>query len=254
METMMPRVSIILPTYNAQKTLKKTIDSVREQTFSDWELLILDDASTDDTVAIARECEGQDDRIRVIVNSGNQGVAATRNRGIQEARGEYVAFLDSDDTWLSGKLERQIEKLEESGADLCYTSYAIVNLRGEKLCADYIVPERVDFASLLCENVIGCSTVFLRTALAQTYPFDAAFYHEDYFLWLRLLRAGCRAVGCEEVLASWCCRKDSRSHDKIKGFWRRWAIYRKGLRLSFPRSLYCSLVYAAAGLKKYKPI
>ena len=251
MEEKNVKVTVIMPAYNACRFLEAAIRSVIGQTFTDWELLVLDDGSSDDTLAIARSLAAEDCRIRVLPNEHNMGVARTRNRGFDLCRGEYVALLDSDDVWLPNKLERQLERMAQTGADLCYCSYSIVDANGEKSRPDYLVPEQTDFDKLLRENVIGCSTVVLSRKVIEQHRFETDFYHEDYVLWLKLLRAGFRASGCTEPLVRWRLIENSRSFDKRKAAGNRWRIYRDYLHLPLGKSILAFASYGAAGLKKY---
>ena len=249
-----PMVSVIMPAYNAESTLMRAVLSVVHQTFTNWELLIIDDASADNTLSIAKEISAEDTRISVLSSCVNLGAAASRNKGIRLCKGTYVAFIDSDDVWYPEKLEKQLDLISKTGADLCYTAYAIVNLAGDKVRADYCVPEHTSYEALLCENVIGCSTVLLSAALVQSHPFVTNFYHEDYSLWLTLLKEDCHAVGCNEVLVKWCLREGSRSYSKLKSLKMRWKIYRNQLHIPPWKSIHYLLAYIYAGLKKYKKL
>lgn len=247
-----PAVSVIMPAYNMERFIDQAIRSVMDQTMTDWELLVIDDGSTDDTCAIVERLACQDCRIRLYRNPENLGVAKTRNRGFELSRGEYVALLDSDDLWLPEKLEKQLALAKRTGAELVYCSYAIVDAGLEKVREDYLVPERADFETLLKENVIGCSTVLLRRELTRDHRFEPAYLHEDYVLWLELLRQGYSAAGCTEPLTKWRLIANSRSFDKRKSAKSRWMIYRDYLHLPLGRRIRCFAAYAAAGMKKYK--
>lgn len=247
-----PMISVIMPTYNAQAYIQTAIESVMRQTLKDWELWVIDDGSTDDTVACAEALAAQDERIRVLVNKHNMGAAATRNRGISHCRGDFIAFLDSDDIWLPDKLHKQIMHLQKTGGDLCYTSYAIIGADGDSVRPDYIVPETVDFSSMLRENVIGCSTVMIRRDTAMQYRFTTEFYHEDYVYWLELLKTGHRAVGCQEVLTQWRLLETSRSFHKGRSAKNRWRIYRNYLKLPLWQAMGAFGGYMFAGAKKYR--
>lgn len=249
---MRPLVSIIVPAYNAEKYIANTINSVRQQTYDNWNLMILDDCSTDNTKNIVRSFVNIDSRIHLYENSKNSGAAIIRNIGIELAGGEWIAFLDSDDLWHREKLEKQLKTVYAEGAELCYTSYAVVDGNGKKAKKNYIVPKKTDYKALLKENVIGCSTVLLRADLAKKYCFDTNFYLEDYALWLDLLKDGYKAVGREEVLVDWYLHSGSRSYNKIRNAYMRWQIYRKKLQLPIYKSAMYLCSYAAAGLKKYK--
>lgn len=246
-----PRVSVIMPAFNAEATIAEAIRSVLAQTMSDWELIVMDDCSRDNTLAIVRGIAQEDTRIRIIPGEKNMGVASVRNRAIDLSEGEYIAFLDSDDVWHPLKLEKQLQRLSDTGADICYTSYAIVNDALSGIRPDYIVPEQVDFQHLLRENVIGCSTVILRAEVAKSYKFRTDFYHEDYILWLELLKQGYTAAGCTDVLTRWRYQAGSRSFNKWKSLRNRWKIYREYLGLSALKSTGIMIHYAYHGLMKY---
>lgn len=244
-------VWIIIPTYNAAPYIEKTIRSVMAQTYDEWHLLVLDDGSSDDTVERVRRLAEEDTRITLSVNEQNVGVARTRNRGMDLCGEGYVAFLDSDDCWHPEKLECQVRLAEETGADILYSSYAIIDNNGNPCRRNYIVPQEADFNLLLRENVIGCSATMLSPRAAQTYRFPLGFYHEDYCLWLQMLRDGCRAAGCTQVLTMWRLANGSRSFDKRNGARQRWRIYREYLRLPLGKSMVSFIGYAFNGIKKY---
>ena len=244
-------VSIVMPAYNAEAYIEAAIRSVMSQTFENWELIVIDDGSQDATVDIVRRLAREDSRITFLQNENNMGVSKTRNRGMDLAGDNYVAFLDSDDVWHPEKLEVQLARLKQTGADFAYCSYAIVNAQGVKVKPDYSVPEKIAFRDLLMENVIGCSTVMLAPHIANKYRFGSAFYHEDYVLWTQLLKDGYQACGNTEVLVDWRFIENSRSYDKRKAAVNRWRIYRKCLNLSLGQSVWAFSGYAAAGLKKY---
>ncbi len=245
------KVSVIMPAYNAAAYIEQAIRSVMEQTYTNWQLLVIDDCSTDDTYAIAQRLAAEDDRIRPLRNEHNSGVAVTRNRGLELSVGAYVAFLDSDDVWHPDKLAAQIQMAEREQAGLVYTSYAIVDADGQPCKQPYTVPERITFTDLLKENVIGCSTVLLSAAVAETYRFVTGFFHEDYCLWLDILRDGHTAVGCTDILTDWRLIMNSRSFNKKKASRNRWRIYRQHLRFSVCKSLRYFSSYAWRGIAKY---
>ena len=252
MNEMRPFVSVIMPAYNAERFVEKAIRSVMVQTFTNWELLVLDDGSSDSTRAIVERLAAEDSRIRLICNETNLGTAATRNRGLELMQEGYAAFLDCDDVWHPEKLSRQIARMEECSADLCCCSYAVVDEEGIKAKHDYIIPASISYKHMLMENSIGCSTVVLSPNAASVYRFDASFYHEDYLLWLRMLSDGCVAVGCREILASWRMTTGSRSANKLKSARNRWRIYRNYFHFPLWKSLWLLGNYAVAGIRKYR--
>ena len=250
-ERQIPRVSVIMPSYNAERFIEEAIRSVKDQSMTDWELLVIDDCSTDNTVRIIQKLADEDNRIIFLRNPQNLGVSKTRNRGIDLAKGRFIAFLDCDDVWHSEKLEKQLQRMAQTGADLCYSAYAIVDECGKKIKNDYLVPEQADISCLLKENVIGCSTALVRRETLNTHHFGSAYYHEDYVLWLTLLQEGCLAYGCTEVLTDWRLIANSRSFNKIRGAMYRWKIYRDFLQLPMGKSLHAFACYATASLHKY---
>lgn len=249
-----PLVTVITPAYNAECFIKETIDSVLAQSMSDWEMIVIDDGSADHTRDIVSAYAQTDSRIRLVVNESNMGVARTRNRGLELFRGRYVAFLDSDDYWEPQMLEKMVARAEETGADIIYCSYALVDEAGKKVCNDFIVPSATTFEESIIRSVITCSTVLITGDLAKDNRFPVNMYHEDIAMWFRILRDGGTACGVTEVLAAYRQRKDSRSGDKLVSAVRRWPIYRKHLEMSFFQSVKAMIGYGYYGLIKFKRI
>lgn len=243
-----PLISVIMPAYNAEEYLTEAVESVRAQTYTEWELLILDDGSTDGTAEIALKYAKLDSRISYHPNERNMGVAETRNRGFELAKGEWTAMLDSDDAWHPEKLQKQLRLADDFGADIVYCSYALC---GDDV-SEFTVPDRVTYESMLRCNHLGCSTVMLRSELCKEFKFRKEFYHEDYALWLELLRSGYKAAGCTEILVNYRVGHESRSKNKINAAKQRWAIYRKAEKLSLFKSARVFLKYAYYGFKKHK--
>lgn len=244
-------VSVIMPAYNAAAYIEEAIRSVMAQTYGSWRLLVLDDGSSDDTVEIVERLAGEDSRISLFRNAENLGAARTRNRGLDLCSEGYVAFLDSDDRWHPDKLAAQVALAEQTAADLVYTSYAIIDNDGNPCRHPYIVPAQTGFEYMLKENVIGCSTVLLSPRAARQYRFSNGFYHEDYCLWLDMLRDGCQAAGCPQVLTEWRLIYGSRSYNKSNGVRQRWRIYQEHLRLPLWKCVVSFIGYAVNGAKKY---
>ena len=245
-----PLISVIMPAYNAEKYIEAAVQSVRSQTYTNWELLILDDCSTDDTAKIAGTFAEMDSRICLLRNSQNVGVARTRNRGIEVAAGQWVAFLDSDDVWHKEKLEKQLAVVSCTDADIVYCSYSLMNENAGHL-SDFIVPETTSYNDMLKESVLSCSTVLMRRSILMQHRFSAAYYHEDYALWLELLRSGYRAAASRQVLADYRVVKGSRSNDKLRSARNSWTIYRKVEKLSWQKSVNAFAAYAFHGLVKH---
>lgn len=249
-----PLVSVIIPAYNSACYIRQTVRSVQAQSLKDWELLVIDDASCDETARIVLDMAREDPRIRLLTNSANMGTARSRNYGVQNSKGTYVAFLDSDDLWRPDKLRRQTELLETGKADVVYCTYGYMDEDGRNDPNAFRVPQQTDLEQMLKENVVGCSTVMLPRELALQYPFTKQFYFEDYVLWLSLLKAGKRFYGITDVMVDYRIRKNSRGSNKLRCAGYRWHVYRSFMEFSPVKSLYYLLQYGFSGVLKHAEI
>lgn len=247
----MALVSIVTPVFNASKSLKKTVTSVREQTFSDWELLLVDDYSQDNSSEIARDFAKQDSRIKVFQQTENKGAAAARNLAIENASGRYIAFLDSDDSWLPEKLERQLDYMERNKVGFVCSGYSVVNVEGKKV-AEFMPPKTANYYDLLRTCSVGC-----LTAMYDTHVFGKVFMplikrRQDYGLWLELLRNGGECHGLQEALAHYSVGGGSLSQNKFKAAKYQWTVYRDVEKLSLLPACYYFVTYCVNGLLKYR--
>lgn len=248
----MPEVSIILPVYNGERYINRTITSVLQQTISDFELILIDDGSTDNTRELLYNWARKDSRIQLIENDCNMGVAEVRNKGIALAQGDYVCFIDSDDTWHSDKLERQLTFMKHNDSDFSCTAYAMVNEEG-KFIKNRIIPKQsIQLEDLLKENYICCSTVMLKTNIAKQHNMNGAYTHEDYVYWLELLQSGATGTVLNQILTHYRLAQTSRSANKGKAAQGRWQVYRQYLQLGKLQSAWYFLNYALNGIKKYQ--
>ena len=221
-----PLISIITPVWNAEATLAGTLASARAQTRAGWEMLLIDDGSTDGSKALAARLTEGDPRFHLLGWGANRGPAAARNEGIRAARGRWITFLDADDLWRPEKLEVQIGYMERTGAPFTFTALDRIDEGGRRL-GTIGAPARVDYARLLKGNVIPC----------QTAAFDREHYgavempdlprRQDYGLWLTLLKDGGEAHGLPQVLADWRMRPGSLSANKLKAAAGTWRVYRE---------------------------
>jgi len=247
-----PLVSVVMPVYNAEATMARSIDSVLAQSHHQVELILVNDGSRDGSAAIMDAYAGRDPRV-VAVHQANGGVAAARNRGLQEARGTHVAFLDSDDWWDTDKLAIQLAHMARTGARVCYTAYQRVAEDGRALTM-VVPPERVDYAGMLYSNRIGNLTGIYARSLGE-----AAFQkmgHEDYVFWLDRVRRAGHAERVREVrpLAYYLVRGGSVSANKLRAAGWQWRIYRETERLTWAHSAWCMLHYMAHALLKRSPV
>lgn len=243
-------VSIITPSYNSEKFISQTIESVLAQTYQDWEMLIVDDCSSDNSKKIIKEYTKKDNRIKLLQLEKNSGPAIARNKGIKEAKGRYIAFLDSDDLWLPQKLEKQIKFLYENSLPLTYSAYITIDEQGNEL---YLrkAKKHILWHDMLKSNHIGNLTgIYDSTVLGKEYLEDMG--HEDYTLWLKLIKKVGHTKGIEEPLAKYRILSSSISANKLKAMQWQWNIYRRFLNMSIIYSFYNIFWYIYYAFNKRK--
>ncbi len=245
-------VSIITPTYNSAATIAATIASVLNQTYRNWELLIVDDGSSDNTMDIVKEYQKQDSRIVLFRLEHNSGAAVARNTAIRQAKGRYIAFLDSDDKWMEDKLTQQISFMKANKADLSFTAYEKVNENFEHI--EYMGAFRqINYSQLLKFNVIGCLTAVYDTKYIGKVYMPEIRTRQDYGLWLDILKNNTVvAYGLNEVLATYSVRSDSISSNKKKAAFNTFKLYRDIEKLGNVKSAYYFCQYAVRGLIRAK--
>ena len=243
-------ISVVMPNYNGHRFVEQAINSVLNQTYQNFELIVVDDCSNDDSLSLIEHKAQSDNRIRVIALEHNVGVANARNVGIKEAKGEYIALLDNDDLWTEDKLERQLA-LAQKGADIVYCSYDFIDEQNNSIKKPFVVPQQTNFNKMLASSVISCSTSFIKTKLMLAHPFNPGFYHEDYVLWMELLRVCPTAYGDPKVLMHYRQVTGSRSNKKSNAAKERWNTYRKALKLNAVTSAGAFVRYAVKGVVKY---
>lgn len=227
-----PVVSIIMPAHNAANVLGRAVASVLAQSFEDWELLIVDDASSDDTAKIAATLAANDARIQLLSQPARSGAAKARNRAIRASKGRFVAFLDADDEWLCEKLARQLAFMQETGAQLSYSGFYRQRFGTKAPGHEVKVPKTVSHKTLLNGNVIGCLTAIYDSQSLGRVEMPDLWRRQDYALWLKLLRQTEFAHGLQEPLAIYHCQKSSLSSSRIRGLIATWQLYRNLENLS----------------------
>ncbi|MBR5597809.1 MAG: glycosyltransferase family 2 protein [Lachnospiraceae bacterium] len=232
-------ISIITPVYNAANFIKKTMEMVQAQSYTNWELLLVDDGSKDDSVSVIKSYlqENPDERIRLIEKGVNEGAALTRNRGIKEAKGRFIAFLDADDVWLPDKLELQMRFMEEKRAGFVFSAYEFGDEDAVGTGRIVHVPDRLTYQKALSRTVIFTTTVLLDT---QKIPKELIYMpnvpSEDSATWWQILRNGHVAYGMNQVVAIYRRPTTSLSSNKLKAIQRIWYLYRKVEKLSLLQS------------------
>ncbi len=244
-------VSVITPLYNSANFISHTIESVLNQTYENWEMIIIDDNSTDDSVNIVEEYVKRDDRIRLIKLKKNSGPAIARNKGIKEARGRYIAFLDADDLWLPEKLEKQLKFMNEYDLAFTYSSYKLIDEEGNNL-GEFITREEITYNSMLKTCSVGCLTAIYDTEKLGKVYMPNILKRQDYGLWLKILRQIGSTKGILEPLAIYRIRKNSISSNKLVAAKYQWKVYREIEKLPLLKSAYYFMWYAYYGFKKYK--
>lgn len=241
-------VSVIMPAYKCEKTIVQAVNSVLNQDVP-LELIVLNDCSPDRVDQIMKSYE-DDPRVIYLKNKSNLGVSKTRNKGVEMARGKYIAFLDSDDWWAEGKLQKQLSVIKKKNAPLCCTARELVSPNGRKSGRILHVPACITYKMLLKGNVISCSSVVIRTDIAREFPMSHEESHEDYIMWMRVLRKYGWAVGLDEPLLLYRVSNQGKSGSKLKSAKMTYMAYRFA-GLGRLRSCYCFCWYAVNGIKKY---
>lgn len=247
-----PLVSIITPVFNSEKYLRLTMESVLNQTYQNWEMILADDCSTDSSYSIAQEFALKDKRFISLRLPKNSGTATARNAALELAAGKYIAFIDSDDLWLPAKLEKQLLFMKENSLVFTFCSYFVIDENGKRN-ASFGVPEKISYKDLLYTNCVGNLTAI----------YDAEFYgkvnltairYEDYVLWLSLLKKVKYTLGQTLYLAEYRKYSSSYSSNKLKTIGWQWNIYRKIEKFGFIKSLYYLFFYSFYGVMKYRKL
>ena len=247
----MPEVSIILPSYNCENYISDTINSVIEQTFTNWELIVIDDCSRDKTISIVQDFVNVHDNIFLIKLKNNCGPAVARNRGIDFARGRFISFLDGDDLWLPKKLEIQLTFMKNNNYVFTYTSYDKIDYLGNRF--EHVgVPSRVSYFDLLKTCSIGCLSAIYDTSYFGKIHMPLIRKRQDYGLWLILLKSTNFAYGINTCLAQYRVHQNSISSNKFNVSLYTWRLFREFEGLGFFPSLYYFLHYSFRGLLRTK--
>lgn len=246
-------VSIITPVYNAERFVSQTIDSVLAQTYSNWEMIIINDGSKDNSAQIIEEYQKKDSRIKFFTQK-NAGSAAARNNGIRRAEGQYIALLDADDLWDNNFLDSQLSLMNEKKALLVYASHRRIDERSEECLKPFIVPEKVDYTSLLKTCSISC-----LTGLYDTEQFGKVYLREelkslrdDFVYWLEIIKKVKVAYGNSAIIASYRVLNNSATAKKKKMIKPQFLVYYQVEKLGLIKSLYYLGQWALHGYKKYK--
>lgn len=238
-------VSIIMPAYKTENFIAETIESVLNQTYPHWELLITDDCSPDNLKDVVEKYAAKDERIKYLRAPKNGGPAEARNLSLERAKGRYIAFLDSDDLWRSKKLEKQLNFMKDHNYSFTYTAYQRMKQSGSLYPFINTVPSQIDYSFLLKNTAISTLTVILDKKIIKDIKMTPGWGYDDYVLWLEILKSGISAHGLNENLASYRVMETSVSSNKQRALKWVWNIYLKKERLGFFKSLYCISNFAS---------
>lgn len=220
----MDKVSIITPTYNSEKFIAETIVSIQNQTYNNWELLITDDCSTDNTKKIIFEFQEKDIRIKFFELKKNSGAGIARNYSIKKSTGRYIAFCDSDDKWKENKLEVQINFMKKNNLPLTYSSYDVID-QHNNFKKTIICPEKITYKKMLRNNYVGCLTAIYDSRILDKKYMSSIRRRQDWALWLNILKIIKTTEGIKDSLAIYRDRSNSISSNKIKMLTYNWRIY-----------------------------
>ncbi len=243
-------VSIVVPCHNAAAFLGETLDTVLAQTFTDWECVVVDDASRDGSADLIARYAASDARIRPVYREVNGGAAEARNAGVAQARGRFLAFLDADDRWQPGKLAHQIAFMEATGAALSHTSYRFIDESGNRLRGGVRASDRVDLRRYMRNTEIGMSTSLIDREQVGSFTFRDIRLCQDTHLWLTLLRRGFVSRGLPETLVDYRVRRDQISASKFGMARQVFALYREIEELGPVERLVSFASYACNGFRK----
>ncbi|MBR4586771.1 MAG: glycosyltransferase family 2 protein [Lachnospiraceae bacterium] len=246
-------ISIIMAAYNAEKTIDQAIESVLSQSYENFELIVINDCSKDQTESIVKQYQSKDKRVKLISNENNQGVSKTRLYGLNSARGNWIAILDSDDKWEEDKLEKQVCLVKKTRAELVFTGSAFMNHEGKRIEGYLHAPNTVDYKTLLKQNVISNSSVLIKKYLYKKYYAVSDNMHEDFAIWLQVLRTGRLAYGIDEPLLTYRLSSNSKSSNKLKAAKMNWNTYRY-IGLNMLQAFYYECLYTINGIRKYRGI
>ncbi len=241
-------VSVIIPAYNCAEVISKAIDSALQQNVPS-EILVINDCSPDELDSVM-EKYSEVENIRYFKNEHNIGVAKTRNKGVSLSKGEYVAFLDADDYWAQGKLEKQLNLLKQTDTVLCATARELITPDGKETGRVIPVKEEITYRDLLTHNSINCSSVVIKRDVALEFPMHHEDSHEDYIMWLEVLQKYGRACAINEPLLKYRLSTTGKSGNKLHSAKMTFKVYRY-MGFSLPKSIICFCSYMFNGIKKY---
>lgn len=246
----MEYTDIIMPAYNCENYIKQAIESVKNQTYHNWRLIIIDDKSTDNTLKVIKESiKGIESRTLIIEPKKHNGVAISRNLGIDKVQNRYIAFLDADDIWKKDKLAKQIKFMKQHNYEFSYTGYSYLKNNKEKNVKTF--PKSLNYKQALKNTFILTSTVMIDTdQISKENIYMLNVESEDTATWWNILKKGNTAYGLKENLVTYRITQDGLSSNKIRNLKRTWNLYKEQEKLSYIKSVYCFVNYIFHAIEK----
>lgn len=245
-------VSVIMPAYNCSKYIATAIESVQKQTYLDWEMIITDDCSTDNTCEIVESFSKEDSRIKLYRQAENMGAGAARTRGLFESTGRFIAYLDADDIWYPEKLAKQVDFMLSNKIGFSCTSYEVIDNEGRKLNKKVYMLPKADYVGFLTNNLLQTVGIMADTEIVdkEYLVMPNLRRRQDAATWLQVLKAGHPCYGLDEILAQYRRAENSLSSNKYRSAKGVWNLYRDVEKLSLPFSCYCFVRYAILAMWK----
>lgn len=243
-------VSIVVPVYNAERFLDETINTVLNQTYTNWELILVNDCSTDNSVNVIKKYK--DKRIKLINNKTNSKAAISRNNGITKAKGRYICFLDADDLWDNKKLEKQVNFIKEKDCAFSFTGYEFADENGKPNGKKVFIPEKIDYSQALKNTTIWTSTVMfdMNKLSKEDIYMPNVPRGQDTATWWKVLKKIDYAYGLNEILSFYRRTNESLSSNKLVALKRTWNLYRNVEHLNILKSSYNFIWYCFNAIKR----
>ncbi|MCI8748339.1 MAG: glycosyltransferase family 2 protein [Lachnospiraceae bacterium] len=249
---MQDKVTVVTPSWNSSKYIETTIKSVQAQTYQNWEMIIVDDCSTDNTVDIVHKISEQDSRIKILIQDVNGGAAKARTRSMRAGNGRFVAYLDADDIWKPDKLEKQVSFMKDNDYAFSCTSYEVIDDDGKPKNKYIHMLPKVNYTGFLTNNLLQTVGIMVDTCKVDKkyLVMPDIRRSQDAATWLQILKAGFDCYGLDEILAGYRRAENSLSSNKFKAVKGVWSLYRDIEHLSLPFSCYCFVRYAFLAIWK----
>lgn len=240
----MSKVSVITPSYNSSLYISHAIHSVQSQSYQNWEMIIVDDCSSDNSVELIKEFKKKDKRIKLIPLSKNVGAAEARNIALRNASGKFIAFLDSDDMWYPDKLEKQLAFMQNNDYAFTFTAYERINHDNSRKINNIYVPQKINYNKFLKNTIIGTLTVLIDKQKTGYFEMANIRSSHDMALWCKLLKKGFNAYGLNEILSIYRVVDSSNTAKKWKAAKDVWIVYRENEHFNILKSTYYFIFYA----------